>query len=302
MQPSLVIMAAGLGSRFGSLKQMAPVGPNGETILHYSIYDAHRAGFKKVTFVIQSFFAEDFKKKILSCAEQWMDEVVCVYQDQTYPQLGIDLPLERTKPIGTAHAVFAANDVVNEPFAVINADDFYGRDAFSCLYEFLSTPRDKNEFAMIGYKLENTLSENGSVSRGICTTNENGHLTQVVEYQNIFEEAGIIYGDGPNHSREILPENSIVSLNTWGFSPYIFEEIEKNVTLFTQSSIDVQMTEECFLPSVVDQMIQANEVSVSVLPCHGQWYGVTYQEDLEFVQNAVAKMIQEGMYPENLFY
>lgn len=300
MEPSLVIMAAGLGSRFGSLKQLAPVGPSGETILQYSIYDAHRSGFKKVVFIIQSFFADEFKAKILPSAEKWMEEVVCVYQDTTPPRLGIDLPLERKKPLGTAHAVLAAADVVNEPFAVINADDFYGADAFSCLYDFLSNQKSDKKFAMVGYILKNTLTENGTVSRGICAMNDQGNLSHVEEYRDISQKQGFIIGENEKGEQlSLVPETS-VSLNTWAFSPLIFEKIQDFIKEFLSLPKEVQLEKECFLPTVVDEMIHSGEATVSVLPCHSQWYGVTYQEDLAFVQEAILKMIENGIYPENL--
>lgn len=301
MEPSLVIMAAGLGSRFGSLKQLAPIGPNGETILHYSIYDARRAGFKKVIFIIQSFFAEDFEKKILPSASCWMDEVELVYQDLTSPILGKDLPTNRKKPLGTAHAVLSAQQAVSEPFAVINADDFYGYDAFSCLYENLSQQKSPHDFSMVGYTLKNTLSSNGTVSRGICEMRENHTLAKVVEYVNITEENGAIYGQTPTTKKQILSPGTVVSLNTWGFSPLIFEEIQKTIDAFLLLPEEDQLTQECYLPTVVDKMIHANEATVHVIPCHSRWYGVTYKEDLEFVREAMNSMISEGLYPENLF-
>ena len=299
MKPTLLILAAGMGSRFGGLKQIEPVGPNGETILEYSVFDAIRAGFGKVVFVIRESFAEDFKARFESKLSGKI-EIEYVFQELNKLPKGFILPAEREKPWGTGHAVLMAKDAIKEPFAAINADDFYGAEAYQVIAEFLKEQVSDSEFAMVGYKLENTLSDFGSVSRGICVTNEKSELTQITETHNIRKENGLTLCDSPEKESLVLNGDETVSMNFWGFHPTIFEKIESQFIDFLSVNIEKPKS-EFYIPFVVFEMIQRREVAVEVLKADSPWFGVTYKEDKPFVVDQIKKLTAKGVYPEKLW-
>lgn len=273
---TLLVMAAGMGSRFGGLKQIAPVGRNGEIILDFSVFDAVRSGFSKTVFIIKKAIEEDFREAVGKRIER-LCNVEYVFQETDKLPAGYSFPL-REKPWGTGHAILCARDAVKTPFAVINADDFYGRGAFETIGRHLASGGGT---CMVGYKLGNTLTENGTVSRGVCEV-ENGLLKGVVEHTALDKNSGI-------------PLSSIVSMNMWGFLPSIFDELEKQFGEFLNNLSD-EKKQEFFIPSVVDRMIKEQGESVSVLPCDERWYGVTYKEDTQTVCAAVNEMLDKGMY------
>ena len=299
MKPTLFVLAAGMGSRYGGLKQIDGLGPSGETIMDYSVYDALRAGFGKVVFVIRKDFEEAFRKAVIS---KYADKVpceVCFQSVDSVPE-GCTYNPERTKPWGTNHAVLMAKGLINEPFAVINADDFYGRDSFQVLADYLkSVEGTTGKYCMVGYRVANTLSENGSVSRGVCATDENGYLTDVVERTKI-EKVGdkIIYTeDGVD--TEISP-NSPVSMNMWGFTPEYFEYVEKAFVEFLQAR-GQELKSEFYIPTLVNDMIRSGEATCKVLDTTSKWFGVTYAEDRPQVVMKINNLVKEGVYPEKLF-
>ena len=299
MKPTLFVLAAGMGSRYGGLKQIDGLGPNGETIMDYSVYDALRAGFGKVVFVIRKDFEEAFREVVIS---KYADKVPCEVCFQSVDKVpeGCTYNLERTKPWGTNHAVLMAKDLIREPFAVINADDFYGRESFQVLADYLkSVEGTKGKYCMVGYRVANTLSENGSVSRGVCATDENGYLTDVVERTKI-EKVGdkIIYTeDGVD--TEISP-NSPVSMNMWGFTPEYFEYVEKAFVEFLQAR-GQELKSEFYIPTLVNDMIRSGEATCKVLDTTSKWFGVTYAEDRPQVVMKINNLVKEGVYPEKLF-
>lgn len=299
MKPTLFVLAAGMGSRYGGLKQIDGLGPSGETIMDYSVYDALRAGFGKVVFVIRKDFEEAFRKAVIS---KYADKVpceVCFQSVDSVPE-GCTYNPERTKPWGTNHAVLMAKDLIKEPFAVINADDFYGRESFQVLADYLkSVEGTTGKYCMVGYRVANTLSENGSVSRGVCATDENGYLTDVVERTKI-EKVGdkIIYTeDGVD--TEISP-NSPVSMNMWGFTPEYFEYVEKAFVEFLQAR-GQELKSEFYIPTLVNNMIRSGEATCKVLDTTSKWFGVTYAEDRPQVVMKINNLVKEGVYPEKLF-
>ena len=299
MKPTLLILAAGMGSRFGGLKQVEPVGPNGEAIIDYTIFDAIRAGFGKVVFVIRESFADAFKEKFETKLSGKID-VEYVFQELDNLPEGFKLPEGREKPWGTAHAILVAKDVINEPFCAINADDFYGEGAYQIMADFLNNSVQEQTFSMIGYQLKNTLSEHGSVSRGMCTVNENDNLVKIVETHNIFkkeETAVTITEDG---SETPLTGNERVSMNFWGFHPSIFKALESKFVQFLKTEINKPKS-EMYIPSVVFEMIGDNEVEVKVLEANSPWFGVTYKEDKPIVVNKIKALIEEGVYPAKIW-
>lgn len=299
MKPTLFVLAAGMGSRYGGLKQIDGLGPNGETIMDYSVYDALRAGFGKVVFVIRKDFEEAFREVVIS---KYADKVPCEVCFQSVGKVpeGCTYNPERTKPWGTNHAVLMAKGLINEPFAVINADDFYGRESFQVLADYLkSVEGTTGKYCMVGYRVANTLSENGSVSRGVCATDENGYLTDVVERTKI-EKVGdkIIYTeDGVD--TEIAP-NSPVSMNMWGFTPEYFEYVEKAFVEFLQAR-GQELKSEFYIPTLVNDMIRNGEATCKVLDTTSKWFGVTYAEDRPQVVMKINNLVKEGVYPEKLF-
>ncbi len=301
---ALVIMAAGLGSRFGEgLKQLAKVGPSGEIIMDYSIHDALEAGFNKIVFIIRKDIEADFKEVIGNRIEQ-IAEVAYVYQELDKLPEGFTKPADRTKPFGTGHAVLCCKDVVKEPFVVINADDYYGKEAFVKVHDFLvqdHSEEEKLQFCMAGFILGNTLSDNGAVTRGLCQVDEKGHLRKVVETGGLVrtaDGAGIEKEDG---SVEPTDAGVYASMNMWGFTPEMLEILEENFVDFLNSIPEGDIKKEYLLPSVVDAQIQNGKAEVSVLETKDRWFGVTYKEDKPFVMNSFKALVEAGVYKEKLF-
>lgn len=298
-EPTLVILAAGMGSRFGGLKQIMAVDDSGHAIIDYSLFDAYKAGFRKVAFIIKHEIEDDFKAVIGRRMEKYF-EVKYVYQQLDMLPAGYSVPDGRIKPWGTAHAVLCCKDAVDGPFAVINADDFYGPSAYSALYDFLSQDRPDSEHAMVAYLLKNTVTENGYVARGICQT-ENGLLTDVVERTHI-EKRGVDAAyteDGENFVP--LPGTVSVSMNCWAFGKSMMRQLEERFPAWLDKNLPVTPDKaEYFLPFVVNEFIKDGSGSVRVLNCHEVWYGMTYKEDMQSVKNAIRAMHDNGSYPEKL--
>lgn len=304
-KPVLLVMAAGMGSRYGGLKQIDPVGKNGQVIMDYSIYDAKRAGFETVIFIIKRENYEIFKEAVGDRLSKHM-EVNYAFQDITDLPEGFSVPEQRVKPWGTAHAIMAARELIDGPFAVINADDYYGPEAFKVLYEYLSQTDDKNdcyEFSMVGYDLKSTISENGSVARGVCDVNEEGFLVRVTERTCIEKDGeNAKYSEDNGKTWIPLDGKTIVSLNLWGLGNGFLIEAIKGFPDFLNASLkDNPLKCEYFLPSVISSLIEANKARVKVLHSSDKWYGVTYQADKPIVVNAIAEMTASGLYPENLW-
>lgn len=300
MKPTLFVLAAGMGSRYGGLKQLDGLGPNGETIMDYSIYDAIRAGFGKVVFVIRKSFEKDFMDIVAKKYKNQID-IEIVFQDITDVPEGFSYNPERSKPWGTNHAVLMGKDVIKEPFAVINADDFYGKESFQILADFLNNVEGKQgDYCMIGYRVGNTLSESGTVSRGVCAVDEKGNLTNVVERTSIEEKGGaIIYVD--ENSLEVkLEPNTPVSMNMWGFTPDYFEYSLEGFKTFLKENGD-KLKSEFYIPTVVNDLIVARKATCKVLDTPSKWFGVTYAEDRQQVVLKINELIKKGVYPEKLF-
>ena len=300
MKPTLLILAAGMGSRYGGLKQIDGVGPSNEAIIEYSIYDAIRAGFGKVVFVIRESFEEAFKAKFDGKFEDKI-QVEYAFQAVNTPIEGVDDLPEREKPWGTAHAVLVAADKINEPFAVINADDYYGVSAFKTIADFLMNDASPEKYAMVGYVLQNTLSDHGSVNRGVCQVNSAGDLEDVVERHKIARaEDGKVYFVDDDGSSVEVDENAIVSMNFWGFHHSIFEIIRQQFIQFAKENKENPRS-EFYIPLVANRQINNGEASLAVLTSHDNWYGVTYKADKPIVQEAFAKLVTDGVYPNSLW-
>ena len=298
-EPTLVILAAGMGSRFGGLKQITAVDEHGHAIIDFSLYDAYRAGFRKVVFIIKHEIEEDFKNAIGRRMEKYFDVKYAYQQLDRLPQ-GYSVPASRTKPWGTGHAVLCCKGLVDGPFAVINADDYYGRSAYQSLYDFLSAERPEDEHAMVAYLLKNTVTENGSVARGICQV-ENGCLTDVVERTKIFKDGKDAKFTEDGETFYPLSGDAPVSMNCWAFGNSMFSELEKRFPAWLDENLPKNPDKcEYFLPFVVNSMIKAGEGKIKVLNCHETWYGITYKEDMDSVVNAIKKMRAEGVYPDTL--
>ena len=299
MKPTLLILAAGIVSRYGGLKQADSVGPSGEAIIEYSIYDAIRAGFGKVVIVIRKSIELDFKEKFGGKFDGLI-KVEYAFQELDSPIEGIDSFPERKKPWGTGHAMLVARDKINEPFLVINADDFYGFTAFQKMAEFLTQRCSPRHMGMVGYWLKNTLSENGSVSRGVCSTNAKSHLTGVVERTKIIREVDkkIYYFEGDKKTR--LADDTIVSMNFWGYHPSVFEETRKMFVQFVMDNAH-NPTAEFYIPTIANTLIENGKVDFTVMTTRDSWYGVTYQEDKQTVQNAFWALTTIGAYSANLW-
>lgn len=302
-EPILLIMAAGMGSRYGGLKQMDPVGPHGEVILDYSIFDARRAGFKRVIFLIKHEIEEDFKHLIGSHIEKYMEVRYAFQQVEKIPA-PFTVPENRMKPWGTGHAVLCCKDLIDAPFAVINADDYYGVNAFQTAYDTLRTLRDddKQRFMMVGYHLHNTLTDNGYVARGVCQVDDGGQLVSVTERTHIIKSCdGALYTeDGETY--HLLPENTLVSMNLWGFTPSFVQALEDGFPAFLERTLaENPLKGEYFLPSVVSDLLAKKAATVQVLPSRDRWYGVTYQADKPVVMSALRQMVEDGLYPAPLW-
>lgn len=300
-KPVLVIMAAGMGSRYGGLKQMDPVDDNGHIIMDFSIYDAMRAGFEKVVFIIKKENEALFKECVGDRVAGKM-QVEYVFQDINNLPEGYSVPEGREKPWGTGHAVLSCLSVVDGPFAVINADDYYGKEAFQIIYDFLTSHQDdeKYQYTMVGYYLKNTLTENGHVARGICTTDGEGKLTGITERTRIEKkETGPAYTEDEGTTWTELPEDTIVSMNMWGFTAGILQELNNRFARFLDENLSKNPLKcEYFLPFVVDELLKENKAEVTVLKSPDRWYGVTYKEDKPVVVEAIKGMKVAGLYPE----
>ena len=300
MKPALLVLAAGMGSRYGGLKQLDGVGPCGETIMDYSVFDAVRAGFGKVVFVIRKHFKEDFEKIIVPKYKEFV-EVELVEQELDALPEGFTLNPDREKPWGTGHATLMAAGVIDTPFAVINADDFYGAQSFKALADFLKEQHNKEgKFCMVGFYLNKTLSESGEVSRGICSVNEENYLTTVEEHHKVKENNGIITGIGMDGNCHELNFNAYASMNMWGFTPDVFKHgIKMFETFLTENALDLK--KEFYIPFVVNTMITTGQASVKVLSSPDKWFGVTYKEDRPVVVEKLKEMTDSGLYPSPLF-
>ncbi|UYQ93922.1 sugar phosphate nucleotidyltransferase [Chitinophaga horti] len=299
MQPTLLILAAGMASRYGSLKQIQKFGPSGETIVDYSIYDAIRAGFGKIVFIIRKEFATEFKE-IFEPKLKGKVATDYVFQEMGAYMQGFELPADRTKPWGTAHAVLCAKDAINEPFAVINADDFYGRDAFEKAAAFLKNDVNASTYALIGYELGKTVSEHGSVSRGVCEVDENSNLASITERTKIALEDGKIQFEHADGTKEELSPATSVSMNFFAFHPSVFSLSERLFQNFLEKHRS-EAKSEFFIPLVVDQFIGDGGGVVNVIPTTAQWFGVTYKEDAPGVQASLNALVEAGEYPNNLW-
>lgn len=298
-EPTLVILAAGMGSRFGGLKQITPVDGHGHVIIDFSLYDAYRAGFRKVAFIIKHEIEDDFKEFIGRRMEKYFD-VKYIYQQLDRLPAGYGVPEGRVKPWGTGHAVLCAASAVDGPFAVINSDDFYGRSAYTALYDYLVSDKPENEHAMVAYLLKNTVTKNGYVARGICRV-EDGYLTDVVERTHIEKRGADAAYTEDGESFVMLPGSTQVSMNCWAFSHSMMDELTKRFPAWLDENLPVNpMKCEYFLPFVANALIKAGEGRVKVLNCHETWYGVTYKEDLGKFEEAMAVMRRKGIYPESL--
>ena len=300
-KPVLVIMAAGMGSRFGGLKQIAPVDDQGHIIIDFSLLDAYRAGFRDLVFIIKPELEESFREVIVNRMEKYFN-ITFVHQTIDKLPEGYSVPADRVKPWGTGHAILCCKDVLDGPFAVINADDFYGPTAFSAIYDYLANNEDESRYAMIGYRVRNTVTENGSVARGVCEVKD-GLLTGVTERTKIFKngaDAKFTEDDGKTFTD--LPGDTIVSMNLWGFTAKMIRELDERFPAFLDNAIVTNpLKGEYFLPSVVNDQLVAGTATVRVLPCEETWYGVTYREDLDSVKAAIAGMKAKGIYDENLW-
>ena len=302
-KPVLVIMAAGMGSRYGGLKQLDPVGSHGQLIIDYSIYDARRAGFETVVFVIKPEIEEDFKRCIGDRMSKSMDVRYAYQLKEDLPE-GYSGPAERTKPWGTAHAALAAREVVDGPFAVINADDYYGPEAFQEIYDYLSAHEDGDlyEYVMVGYLLKNTVTENGTVARGVCEETADQFLTRVTERTKIEKGEPPRFTEDDGKTWTELPADTIVSMNMWGFTRSFLDEAWKRFPAFLDKALAENPAKaEYFLPTVVSQLIDEGRARVKVLRSEDKWYGVTYREDKPTVVNAIAEKTKAGLYPDRLW-
>ena len=299
MKPTLVIMAAGMASRYGSMKQIQQFGPAVETIMDYSIYDAIEAGFGKIVFIIRKDFAEDFKS-IFEPKLKGKIEAEYVFQEMSAYIDGYEVPANRVKPWGTSHAILCAQNAVKEPFAVINADDFYGQDAFIKAKDFLVNQCKEDVYALIGYQLANTLSENGSVSRGVCQVDESNNLVAIYERLKIYRENGQMVYEETDSSKHPLPENTKASMNFWCFHPSLFSFLEQEFKEFLEKNINDPKA-EFLIPYSADQWIKSGKGVIKVIPTSSQWFGVTYKEDAPVVKASLHQLVNKGEYSDNLW-
>ncbi|MES2416903.1 MAG: sugar phosphate nucleotidyltransferase [Bacteroidota bacterium] len=298
MKPTLLILAAGMASRYGSMKQIDGFGPNGETIIDYSIYDAIKAGFGKVVFIIKEEFVENFKA-IFEPKLKGRIETAYVFQNFDLKQFGIEEEIYREKPWGTAHAILSGRNVVKEPFCVINADDFYGFDAYRQMVSFLTEEATDSNYSIIGYQLGKTLSDFGSVSRGVCKVDESGNLEEIIERTKIYQKDGaIVYEE--DEKQYPLAFETPVSMNFWGFTPAVFKITEDLFRVFALENKDKPKA-EFFIPLIGENLVKSSTATFKVVPTANQWFGVTYKEDKPFVQASIDKLIKDKMYPEKLW-
>ncbi len=297
VKPTLLVLAAGMGSRYGGLKQMDSFGPNGETIIDYSIYDAIEAGFEKIIFIIRESFKEDF---ISFFGDKYGDKISVDFVTQELDNLPIDfeVPETREKPWGTGHAVMVAEDKIDGPFAVINGDDYYGKTAFSKMVDFFN--QDDENFCVMGYYLKNTLSDHGTVNRGVCYADKDGYLTKVVECTKISRKDDGKISYPSNSGEDFLEDNTLVSMNLWGFNKKYFNNGKKYFSQFIRERGHEEKS-EFYIPDAIDLMINNKEIKVKVLETDSNWFGVTYQEDKEFVVKRLNSLIDDGVYPKNLW-
>lgn len=300
MNCTLVIMAAGMGSRFGGIKQLEPVGPSGEIIMDYSVYAAKKAGFTKVVFIIRRDIEEAFKEAIGNRMAKEI-EVEYVFQDMEALPEGYEVPTGRTKPWGTGQAILSIKGTVNEPFAVINADDYYGEEGFKKICDFLKDAKstaDKYNICMVGFELGNTLSDNGAVTRGVCEVNEENKLVDICETSGIEKVDGVIKSDIEGQN---LQDTTPVSMNMWGFTPEFLNELEGRFASFLDQIEGNELKAEYLLPTIVGDLIEEGKADVTVLSSSDKWFGVTYKEDKQVVVDSFAKLVEEGVYPKKLF-
>ncbi|MCQ2230633.1 MAG: nucleotidyltransferase [Paludibacteraceae bacterium] len=301
MKPTLLVLAAGMGSRYGGLKQLDGLGPNGETIMDFSIFDAARAGFGKVVFVIRHAFEQDFREKVISKYKDAIN-VEVVFQELDSLPAGFSLHPERVKPWGTNHAILMGKEAVKEPFAVINADDFYGKESFQILADALKKMEGKrDQYCMVAYRLGNTLSESGHVSRGVCNKNAQNHLTTVVEHYEVQRKGNeVVFKNQETGNYDSIDENLPVSMNMWGFTPDYFEHSEADFKEFLTKNAD-NIKAEYGIPTMVNRLIQEGTSTIDVLETPCKWFGVTYKEDRPSVVAKIQQLINEGVYPNKLF-
>ena len=301
-KPTLVVMAAGMGSRYGGLKQIDPIGKHGEVIMDYSLFDAKEAGFEKVVFIINRRIEQDFYEVLGHRAEKHMDVHYVFQQPDSMLPSGFSIPSERVKPWGTAHAILCCKDVVHEPFAAINADDYYGKRAFSVLYDYLSTAQDgeKADYSMVGYLARNTLTEHGSVARGVCEVSPKGELVDIVERLKIFKMAdGPAYTEDDGQTFVHFSGDNLVSMNFFGFTPSLFGELETQFPIFLANAMaNNPLKAEFLIPQEVGRLLREGKARVRVLSSPDRWYGVTYQEDKPEVQKALRELTRAGVYPD----
>ena len=303
IKPALIVLAAGVGSRYGGLKQIDPIGPHGELIIDYSIYDALMAGFGQVVFVLSEEIEESFRRTVSHTIERHCQTTYVLQKLEDLPP-GFTVPPGRDKPWGTAHAALSCRNIVHSPFAVINADDFYGRSAYQAIGAHLTGTRERKgvcDFAMIGYLLEDTLSEHGPVSRGICTTSEEGHLIEIRECRQVKRVGQVTRHLASGGDWKDLPRGAPVSMNMWGFTPSLFSELEARFPQFLEENAHQSLEAEFRLPEVMGDLVREARTVVQVLPAKERWFGVTYQQDKPHVGQAIRDLIGRGIYPENLW-
>jgi NDP-sugar pyrophosphorylase family protein len=298
MKPTLLILAAGMASRYGSMKQVDGFGPNNETIIDYSIHDAVKAGFGKVMFIIREEFQDSFKA-IFEPKLKGVIETAYVFQSYDLSSFGITKSIERGKPWGTGHAVLSARDAIKEPFCVINADDYYGYDSFDKMAKFLTSQASDNEYALMGYDVSKTLSDFGPVSRGICLTDSQGYLREIIERTKVYEKNGTIVFE-ENDKAEPLPEGAMASMNFWGFTPAIFKQTEEMFKEFVKNN-ESNPKAEFFIPLMAEGLVKSGKAKFKVIPTSTKWFGVTYKEDKPIVQQSISDLISAGAYPNKLW-
>jgi len=299
MKPTLLVLAAGMGSRYGGNKQLDEVGPSGETIIDYSIYDAIRAGFGRIVFVIRRDIEEQVKERFVERLDGKI-EVDYVFQEITNLPEGVKVAPDRAKPWGTSHAILVTKDKIREPFGVINADDYYGVDSFKILRDFLVNDKDPNNYCIVGYKLGNTLSDHGHVNRGVCKVNEKGFLSHIVETRQIEKTKSGALAPGSNGDPVVFTGNEVVSMNLWGFKPSCYDFLEEEFRNFINNH-GMDPKSELDIPTSVDRYVKSGEITIQILMSNERWFGVTYREDKPFVVESIKKMIRKGIYPARIY-